>query len=183
MQKAAQPGNTIAQFSMDDTPTFYVLASQKYTSYSNGTSDKDWLVAEPLHYSLTKNYSLLTRDRDDIRRLARAYVIIRYRFCNRSVITLSCVIICPCVTRSHKVRYVRNTVTLRELYIDRYCIGSKVFHSTISRQPRNYRLSSLGIPAYFLQRYYQSSVVRPSQRAACTCGEAARRRGSSKTCT
>ncbi len=35
-QKTAQPGNTIAQFSMD-TPTFYVLASQKYTSYSNGT--------------------------------------------------------------------------------------------------------------------------------------------------
>ncbi len=37
MQKAAQPVNTIAQFSMDDTSTFYVLASQKYTSYSNGT--------------------------------------------------------------------------------------------------------------------------------------------------
>ncbi len=36
-RKAAQPGNTVAQFSLVDTPTFYLLALQKYTSYNNRT--------------------------------------------------------------------------------------------------------------------------------------------------
>ncbi len=72
MQKAAQPGNTIAQFSMDDTPRTGFAKVHELQQ-----RDKDWLVAEPLHWSLSKNYSLLTRDSDDIRRLARAYMIVR----------------------------------------------------------------------------------------------------------